>query len=440
VQKSRLPAKNEKEGKMRGIIVCAVTLLILGSTGAALAGPGESDLMMELKSLVERQQKQLDEQASEIARLKEQVAGLTGTQAAVTEKLEAVESQAKAKVSTGNKNAEVQLYGHVNRAVLWADDGDSSKAYFVDNLNSQTRMGIRGKVQATEDFSVGTWIEYAIVSNSSGDVNRLNDHDATSTSLNKRQMDLYLQSGKFGKLSLGHGSTASDSSAEVDLSGTNVAALSTIEYTTGGQLFYDSRTNSISSVRIKDVYTSMDGLSRRDRIRYDTPVFYGLSLGGSWISGDAGDLALLYSRQFSGFKLAGAVAYASPGDIMPAVDDQYDGSLSVLLDCGFNATLAGGIQSMAADNRDDGSFWYAKLGYQVPLFKVGMSNFSIDYGQANDLNMNDDEFSSLGLAFVQNISDWGTELYITYRWHDLDRTGSDFDSINAVMSGARIKF
>ncbi|MDH3329849.1 MAG: hypothetical protein OEM01_11490, partial [Desulfobulbaceae bacterium] len=160
----------------KGIATVVFSILIWSVTGIALAGTGNNDLIMELKNLVERQQKQLDAQASEIARLKEQMAELTGTQAAVSEKLSTADAQdKKIYVTPGNKHAEVQLYGHVNRAVLWADDGNSSSAYFVDNLNSQTRMGIRGKVRATDDFSVGAWIEYGIVSNSSGDVNQENE-------------------------------------------------------------------------------------------------------------------------------------------------------------------------------------------------------------------------------------------------------------------------
>lgn len=423
------------------VVVGTMILLLFAWGGTGVAGSGSDDLMLQLKNLVERQQKQLDTQASEIARLKEQVADLTGTQADVSEKLAAVESQGgKNVVTTGQKNVDLQVYGHVNRAILWADDGDTSKTYFVDNLYSQTRMGFKGKVQATEDFSVGTWIEYGIITNSTGDVNRENEANATATAFNKRQIQLYLQSNKYGKLSLGYGSTASDYSAEVDLSGTVVASYSTIEYMAGGQLFYDSMTDSLSNVKISDVYNSMDGLSRRDMLRYDSPSFNGLSLAGTWVSGNAADMALRYNREFSGAKVAGALAWANPGDIIPTVDNQYDGSVSVLLDNGFNATMAGGVQDTTADNRDDGKFWYAKLGYQVPLFPVGMSNFSVDYGQSYDLKMNNDDFSTVGVAFVQNISDWGTELYITYRLHYLDRDGADFNDINAVMSGARIKF
>jgi len=426
---------------MKKVIVAAIiTILFWGMTGVALAGPGRDDLMMELKNLVERQQRQLDAQAGEIARLKEQMAELSGTQSAVSEKLAAVETEGeKVSVSPGNKHAEVQLYGHVNRAVLWTDDGNSSKTYFVDNTNSMTRMGIRGKVQATDDFSVGTWIEVGLTTNPSSAVDQL-DETSFEGDIIKRQLDLYLQSKKYGKLSLGHGSTASDGTSEVDLSATSVVAYSFVDYLAGGQFFYDRQNNMLSDTDIGNVFNNMDGLSRRDRIRYDSPSFSGFSVAGSYGSNYMGDIALRYNRDFSGTKFAATAAWASPGDFIPIADDQYNGSLSVLLKNGLNATLAGGLQTMKDDSRDDANFWYAKLGYQAKLFTFGQSNFSADYARSKHIDMDNDTAFSFGLAFVQNIKEWGTELYIAYRWHDLDRTGEDFDNINAVMSGARVKF
>ncbi len=149
---------------MKKIIAAAIICFAVpGTLGLVMAGPIQDDLVMELKNLVERQQKQLDTQASEIAKLKEQMAELTGTQEVVSEKLAAVETEGKkVSVSSGNKHAEVQLYGHVNRAVLWADDGNSSKTYFVDNTNSMTRLGIKGKIQATDDDFVRDATQFII--------------------------------------------------------------------------------------------------------------------------------------------------------------------------------------------------------------------------------------------------------------------------------------
>jgi hypothetical protein len=41
---------------------------------------------------------------------------------------------------------------------------------------------------------------------------------------------------------------------------------------------------------------------------------------------------------------------------------------------------------------------------------------------------------------VQNIDSWGTELYAGYRNYQLERESVDFEDINAVLAGARVKF
>jgi hypothetical protein len=426
---------------MKKIIAAAIICFAVpGTLGLVMAGPGQDDLVMELKTLVERQQKQLDTQASEIAKLKEQMAELTGTQEVVSEKLAAVETEGeKVSVSSSNKHAEVQLYGHVNRAVLWADDGNSSKTYFVDNTNSMTRLGIKGKIQATNDFSVGTRIELGLRTNPSNLVDQ-SEETSFNTDIIKRQLDLFLQSKKYGKVSLGFGSTASDGTSEVDLSGTSVVAYSPVADMAGGQLFYDKKNNMLSDVKALFVFANIDGMGRSDRIRYDSPSYSGFNIAGSYSSYSEGDIALRYSRNFTGVKLAAALAAARTGDFFPLTENQYNGSLSLLLENGLNATFAGGIRTWVDDNSDDANYWYAKFGYQLKLFTFGQSNLSVDYAQSKNIIMDDDIASSFGLAYVQNIKEWGTELYLAYRLYELDREHEEYEDINAVMSGARIKF
>ena len=69
-----------------------------------------------------------------------------------------------------------------------------------------------------------------------------------------------------------------------------------------------------------------------------------------------------------------------------------------------------------------------------------MTAFSVDYGNWNDFIKNNDEAKSFGFAFVQNVTDWGTEVYVSYRLYELDRTDYNYDNINAVIAGARMKF
>ena len=452
---------NKRYGKLAALTTGAA--LICSVSASAVAGSGATGTY-DLEQVVKEQQRQLDIQASEIAELKEQLKAILGTTrqnrealAAKADKEDVENLKVDKMVSSTNKNVDVNLYGQINRAALWADNGDSSKTYFVDNIFSSSRMGLNAKARANEDLTVGGKLEYEITSNRSNLVNQYDQN--LKGEFNQRHTFVYLDSQKVGKVSLGHTSTASDGTAEVDLSGTKVVSYSKIEYFAGGQIWHDSSGSSSLGSTVGDIHTleednpetidflhidqtvqNMDGLSRKDLVRYDTPSFGGFSLAAAAIEDGAFDLAARYERKFGDSAIAAALAWASAGDLA-GWDNQYDGSISFLHSSGFNITLAGGQQDYDDQVKsDDPAYWYGKLGYRAQLFSPGESAFAIDYGRWKDFAASGDEVDSVGLAFVQNVKDWGTEFYLSYRWHSLDRDNADFDDINGVMAGARLKF
>jgi hypothetical protein len=429
------------------LALTAGAALLMAVTSPAYAGSAKSG-SSNVEKLIQEQQRQLDQQASEIAFLKEQLNALLGTteknSKALTAKVDREEIgklDGSQMVSSSNPNVNVSLYGQVNRALLWADNSDSSKVYFVDNSNSSTRMGIQAIVTATNDLSIGSKIEYELLSNPSNEVNQLDQR--TTAELNLRKADVWLTSKAAGRLSIGQGSTASDGTSEIDLSGTSVVTGSSVDDMAGGQFWFDSAvpgfTIDADSSTVGESFDDMDGLSRRDRIRYDSPSFSGFSLATSAMEDEGYDIAGRYSRKFGDSRIGAAIAWAKSGNLK-GYDDQVNGSISYLHSSGFNATLAGGQQNFDIPGKDDPIYWYGKLGYRADLFPQGNTAFSIDYGRWDDLVENNDEAQSFSVAFVQNIKSWGTEFYLAYRLYSLDRDDTDFKNVNSVMTGARLKF
>ena len=78
---------------------------------------------------------------------------------------------AQAQVTGGQQGIQVQLYGQVSRALMFADDGHQSKWFHVDAQPSSTRFGINASAQATPGLRVGARIETEIKSNPSNEVN-----------------------------------------------------------------------------------------------------------------------------------------------------------------------------------------------------------------------------------------------------------------------------
>lgn len=415
-----------------------ITLALSAALGVGMA---QTALGQDLTAVVESQQKQLDAQAVEIRMLKEQLQQIlvqtSANTAGIAAKADKQELEKIAPPPAAPSKVGVKVYGQINRAGLWADNGDASKAYFVDNDNSSTRMGVEAKAGVTEGGSLGGRIEYELESNPSTKVNQSNENVNPAISL--RHADGWYDDAGLGKISLGHGSTATDGTAEVDLSGTSVVTYSSVADLAGGQLWYNDETDSLGELVVGDVFNNMDGLSRRDRLRYDTPSWGGLKLSGSAIEDGAYDLAARYDRKFGDITLASALGFADAGDLA-SWDKQLSGSLSLLHTSGINLTFAAGNQDLTAGDRNDPTFWYAKLGYSLQVLPVGVSAFSVDYGAYQDFKKDEDEATALSFAYVQNLQNWGTELYLAYRLYGLDEQEGDLADINAVMAGARIKF
>jgi len=428
--------KAKRYGRIAAGAVFAICLAT--QVQASGSGPMDNQMLQELKRMIDQQQAQIDKQAAEIAALKEQLAGNSEALANTADK-EALKDTEKM-VTSSYPNVNLSLYGQFNPALLYGNNGDSSKWYAVDNINSQTRLGLRASVDTNIGWQLGGRIEYGIVSNGSSDVNNLVTHDATSTNFKLRWAEISFKNDMFGKVSLGKGDSASNNSTEVDLSGTAVAAYAEVVDMAGSMLWYEGSTDTLSSLKIKDVFNSFDGLSRTDRIRYDTPSFGGVSLAASASSGDAFDGALMFSREFSGTKVAAALSAANPGDLNSKADAIIGGSASVLLPIGLNATFSYGYMDLDESGRDNPTNWWGKLGYKTMFFEGSSTAFSVDYGETADLKLEGDKAKTWALAAVHNVNDWATEFYAIYRNHKLDTDVADYDDINTFMAGARLKF
>jgi predicted porin len=323
--------------------------------------------------------------------------------------------------------------------VLYSNDGDDGNFYLVDNDNSSTRIGVLGTIHPSDKYEVGTRLEFEYQTNPSNLVNQ-EDKRVEDLGFEKRHLDLWVDSNSIGKFSLGWGSTASDGTSEMDLSGTGVIGYSSIADMAGGQLFFNKNTGALSDTPIIAVYSNLDGLGREERIRYDSPSFNGFVGSASYVAEGGGDLAVRYTAQMNAFKLAAAAAYANPGSSSIFIEDQLAGSVSVLHDSGFNGTFAMGTRDQKGAGVNDAGFFYTKFGYRGSWCPLGVTYLSADFGRFSDFDVNGDDADTVGLQMVQDLETWGSEAYLGYRFHKLDRNGVDFDTINAIMTGMRVKF
>ncbi len=428
----------------KGIIIIglllAVQVFFVSQVGAQ-EGTVDAKTVERLERLIKQQQQQLESLQQQLNQLKQ-----TATDAqSQAEEAKSVAQEAKTTaqapvektVTSGQERVKLAISGQVNRAVNLIDDGKNTELYFVDNDTSNTRVRFVGTAKATDDLTLGSRLEFAVTSNESGDVSQ--DNEDTGDFFNTRWADLTLASKRYGKIWLGRGSTASDSTAEVDLSKVDVLAYSSVADPAGGMLFRESSGgNSLTTVSVANAFNNRDGLSRRDRLRYDTPTFWGFHLAGSVVSDQRYDGALYWGGQGYGFKAAAAAAIADPND--DNTDLQYDGSFSVLHEgTGLNLTMSAGL--LDRDDEGDPTNFYVKGGWLTRFFSVGETGFGVDYARSLNLPTGKDDGYSVGVAAVQQFENFGTELYLGYRLYSLDRdVAPSVENMNVGTVGARVKF
>jgi len=206
-----------------GLVLAAHVLLV--GRAAAADGTVDAQAIERLEKLVKDQQAQLESMQRQLDQLK---SGLQPAERGVPSPPEKV-------VTSGQKRVRLAISGQVNRAVNVADDGKNTAAYFVDNDASNTRVRFVGTAEATEDLTIGSRLELSLAPNESSEVSQ--DNEESGDYSDQRWAEISLASKRFGKLSLGKGDTASNNTAEVDLSKTDVVQYASIADIAGGMLF-----------------------------------------------------------------------------------------------------------------------------------------------------------------------------------------------------------
>lgn len=200
-------------------VLCAVSAIAMAA-GMATSASAQSnaDLMAELKRMQARMSQLEAQVAAAEARANEATATAAKAQqtaetnAATVASAGAGETTLSSLVSSGDTGARLSISGQVNRAAMFYDDGNDADVRFVDNDNSSTRIRLIAEGDVDEDLTIGSNIEVQFRSNSSADIQQKDGGSVIkNNSFTERKLEVYFVSDTYGKLSLGQGDTASNS-------------------------------------------------------------------------------------------------------------------------------------------------------------------------------------------------------------------------------------
>jgi hypothetical protein len=271
----------------------------------------------------------------------------------------------------GNSKVSLQVYGQVNRAILFWNDSFDSKPSVVDNTTSSSRLGFIGQGTVAPGLLAGYRLEFEFLMPASSEIYNPSDvtHAEPLTSVALRQAYWYLSGNQLGTLSVGHQWSATGTLTLINLgSQMNDAALHynnafSIGLSIAGGIFSDLKWGQIAH--------NVDTL-RGDYIRYDTPSLLGFVVSASVGERDSWDVALRYQADGQAFRFAAGVGYM---DDRASLLTEVKGAASLLHNStGIYASVAGGLRE------DDRSSIIGRPPAYFHDLQAGVSKKWLPYG------------------------------------------------------------
>lgn len=396
----------------------------------------------------------------------------------------------------GNRKVSLSISGYVAQELTFWDDGAQSDAYLHGMGPTQsTHFKLNGQATIAPGWTAGYMLRLQNLSDnafgrsvSGGAVSAINqDSPDFNQGLNTQMSFWYVQNKDLGKVSLGKQAQAAKSAVMfTDQSGTQVidnytflAGFPNFILRSGGDLAPAVPWGQLAYCYSQNAPVGGDcnGIVMNG-VRYDTPVFKGLSAAFSWGRDDFWEVAARYAGEVSGFKVSLAAGYSQ------TVDERGLGGLAVsrkdtgyLQAGGYAQHLAtglflhgaygkeynrdaialhdsngDGIGDLAVGPAKDGEHWYVKAGIRRAWLPLGATVIYGDYAEYLDQlgpaalfrGATSSEFRRYGGGIAQEIDAAAMTVYAKYQQYDADATGAplltDLDELQLFSVGGIINF
>ena len=219
----------------------------------------------------------------------------------------------------GNKKVSVEVYGKMNRAIEFWDDGAERNTYVTNNSYSPSRFGIKGTAKIGGDWSSGYRLEVQDNDALSKELNQIDD-DGNFGNLSMRHSFVYLKSEMLGEVRWGlTWSPKDDITKDTHVAGTIVDTVHSDYYPNKDFFLRPKGFNSesgLSSLTYGDInrcYSSGSALfdcsTRRNMVVYVSPAIAGFWVNWGWGEDDIWSASLRYKGDWDNWKIGAGVAY-----------------------------------------------------------------------------------------------------------------------------------
>jgi hypothetical protein len=344
-------------------------------------------------------------------------------------------------IKSGQDKVSLKISGQFSREIHLIDDGVNERVHHQDSnySSSRFRMHADGKVNAS--LKVSGLLEVAF-DDARNTVDNLAPPGARSgNDFQTRKAEIMFKHSQFGKVSMGAGDTAANSVMHANAHGIYAAIPTGLGLITTTTQFTNSGDSTQSGVtNFAGALPDLDFNSRNARLRYDTPVFAGFMGSISHSSNQAVEYALRYGGKIFGTKISAALGMAQ-NTSGQADNENYGGTISGVHSSGLGATFSCGFQNGDESiSQADDAGCTAQGHFQRKFNEMGKTSLVVEFQQADDVNAQGDIAQGFGVTLHQAIDASALEVWAKYSNFDLERDGSDFNDIDIISVGTRIKF
>ena len=328
--------------------------------------------------------------------------------------------------------------GQVNRAIVAVDDGHETTTSHTDPSSvgqSRARMVASAK---SDSRTIGAYVELAMSKGRQG-----TSQGAGTDSFAMRHSAVNI-SNSMGQLVIGNTAHAAEAFTGVRMDGVGDA----IGHSGGpasGFKFANSTTkgNFAGGTTLAAAHGGAMSNGRTGGISYKSPSFNGFKLHVSHEEHASGAGNLQYGGDFGGIKVKAGAGIGYLGSDTIDRREQYGVGFKLAngLSLGYSYRTEELASLANTANNADPEQHFVLVGMDLPnVSALGNTAVAVAYRDSQDQSLSGDDYKGYSFLVQQSLSDYGTSVYGGFQNLTYDTTLNNFDDIQTLFMGMKVKF
>jgi predicted porin len=344
-------------------------------------------------------------------------------------------------VKSSSDKVSLRISGQFSRSVHVIDDGVNQRVMHQDSNYSSSRFRFHANAKVNSNLKVAATLESSVDDARNTTELQSPNGGSTGNDFQTRIADIAFKHSQLGTMTMGSGNAAANGVNNANAHGVYVALTSAMALQTTATQYTNEGDNTQTGISLVGAMSDNDFNSRETRLRYDTPAMMGFKASVSHASNQSIEYALRYGGKILDSKVKAAIGLAQ-NTSGQANSEIVGGTISGVHSSGIGATLSCAFvnSESTAETKDDPQHCYVAGHFQRKFNEMGKTSLIVEMQQNDNQNAKGDVAKAYGVTLHQKIDAAALEVWAKYSNHELEREQSDFNDIDILSVGTRIKF